>query len=192
MASWVVRPAARGQRPVDLKAAVARHGRGLCRSNCMCSWQAPVAQGQSESLVRTGPGVCRGPGPACAVAAAAKSCRHAPARVALPAPGRRIAGPEESRQGPLRTAPLPDPAAASLPVSLRHRAAFGGFGGPAAPFAMRRYVPPAGPAAGSRPGGSLTQKVLGMSCPSWQRHRSGRRWSPVRTIPVAPLWFVSV
>ena len=29
---------------------------------------------------------------------------------------------------------------------------------------------------------------LGMSCPSWQRHRTGSRWSPVRTLPVAPLW----
>ena len=27
-----------------------------------------------------------------------------------------------------------------------------------------------------------------MSCPSWQRHRTGSRWSPVRTLPVAPLW----
>ena len=29
---------------------------------------------------------------------------------------------------------------------------------------------------------------LGMSCPSWQWHRTGSRWSPVRTLPVAPLW----
>ena len=29
------------------------------------------------------------------------------------------------------------------------------------------------------------QKVL--SCPSWQWHRSGSCWSPVRTLPVAPL-----
>ena len=29
---------------------------------------------------------------------------------------------------------------------------------------------------------------LGMSCPSWQWHKTGYRWSPVRTIPVAPLW----
>ena len=27
-----------------------------------------------------------------------------------------------------------------------------------------------------------------MSCPSWQWHRNGSRWSPVRTLPVAPLW----
>ena len=27
-----------------------------------------------------------------------------------------------------------------------------------------------------------------MSCPSWQWHRSGSRWSPVRTLLVAPLW----
>ena len=27
-----------------------------------------------------------------------------------------------------------------------------------------------------------------MSCPSWQWHRTGSRWSPVRTLPVAPLW----
>ena len=31
---------------------------------------------------------------------------------------------------------------------------------------------------------------LRMSCPSWQWHRTGSRWSPVRTLPVAaPLWF---
>ena len=30
--------------------------------------------------------------------------------------------------------------------------------------------------------------VFGMSCPSWQWHRTGSRWSPVRTLPVAPLW----
>ena len=28
----------------------------------------------------------------------------------------------------------------------------------------------------------------GMSCPSWQWHRIGSSWSPVRTLPVAPLW----
>ena len=28
----------------------------------------------------------------------------------------------------------------------------------------------------------------GMSCPSWQWHRTGSRWSPVRTLSVAPLW----
>ena len=27
-----------------------------------------------------------------------------------------------------------------------------------------------------------------MSCPSWQWHRTGSCWSPVRTLPVAPLW----
>ena len=27
-----------------------------------------------------------------------------------------------------------------------------------------------------------------MSCPSWQWHRTGSRWSPVRTLPVVPLW----
>ena len=27
-----------------------------------------------------------------------------------------------------------------------------------------------------------------MSCPSWQWHRTGSSWSPVRTLPVAPLW----
>ena len=27
-----------------------------------------------------------------------------------------------------------------------------------------------------------------MSCPSWQWHRTGSRWSQVRTLPVAPLW----
>ena len=27
-----------------------------------------------------------------------------------------------------------------------------------------------------------------MSCPSWQWHRSGSSWSPVQTLPVAPLW----
>ena len=31
-------------------------------------------------------------------------------------------------------------------------------------------------------------QYLGMSCPSWQWHRTGSRWSPVRTLPVAPLW----
>ena len=29
---------------------------------------------------------------------------------------------------------------------------------------------------------------IGMSCPSWQWHRAGSRWFPVRTLPVAPLW----
>ena len=31
-------------------------------------------------------------------------------------------------------------------------------------------------------------RLLGMSCPSWQWHRTGSCWSPVRTLPVAPLW----
>ena len=31
-------------------------------------------------------------------------------------------------------------------------------------------------------------QVVGMSCPSWQWHRTGSRWSPVRTLLVAPLW----
>ena len=31
-------------------------------------------------------------------------------------------------------------------------------------------------------------KHLYMSCPSWQWHRTGSSWSPVRTLPVAPLW----
>ena len=31
-------------------------------------------------------------------------------------------------------------------------------------------------------------KVPGTSCPSWQWHKTGYRWSPARTIPVAPLW----
>ena len=30
--------------------------------------------------------------------------------------------------------------------------------------------------------------ITGMSCPSWQWHRTGSSWSPVRTLPVAPLW----
>ena len=30
--------------------------------------------------------------------------------------------------------------------------------------------------------------ITGMSCPSWQWHRTGSRWSPVRTLLVAPLW----
>ena len=30
--------------------------------------------------------------------------------------------------------------------------------------------------------------MRGMSCPSWQWHRTGSSWSPVRTLPVAPLW----
>ena len=29
---------------------------------------------------------------------------------------------------------------------------------------------------------------VGMSCPSWQWHRTGYCWSPVRFLPVAPLW----
>ena len=30
--------------------------------------------------------------------------------------------------------------------------------------------------------------VLLSSLVSWQWHRTGSRWSPVRTLPVAPLW----
>ena len=29
---------------------------------------------------------------------------------------------------------------------------------------------------------------IGMSCPSWQWHRTGYCWLPVQTLPVAPLW----
>ena len=29
---------------------------------------------------------------------------------------------------------------------------------------------------------------IGMSCPSWQWHRTGHSWSPVQTLPAAPLW----
>ena len=29
---------------------------------------------------------------------------------------------------------------------------------------------------------------LGMSCPSWLWHRTGSSWSPIWTLPVAPLW----
>ena len=32
-----------------------------------------------------------------------------------------------------------------------------------------------------------SRKDTGMSCPSWQWHRTGYRWSPVRTLPLAPL-----
>ena len=36
---------------------------------------------------------------------------------------------------------------------------------------------------------SVTQIIyLGMSCPSWQKHRIEYRRSPVQTLPVAPLW----
>ena len=31
-------------------------------------------------------------------------------------------------------------------------------------------------------------KIYIMSCPSWQWHRAGSCWSPVRTLQVAPLW----
>ena len=34
----------------------------------------------------------------------------------------------------------------------------------------------------------LKDSIRGMSCPSWEWHRIGSRWSPVRTLPVAPLW----
>ena len=30
--------------------------------------------------------------------------------------------------------------------------------------------------------------VIGTSCPSWQWHRTGSHWFPVRTLLVAPLW----
>ena len=33
-----------------------------------------------------------------------------------------------------------------------------------------------------------TQYIPGMSCPNWPWHRTGSRWSPVRTLPVGPLW----
>ena len=33
----------------------------------------------------------------------------------------------------------------------------------------------------------VSASVRGMSCPSWQWHRTGYRWSPVPTQPVAPL-----
>ena len=36
--------------------------------------------------------------------------------------------------------------------------------------------------------GQQGKNYEGMSCPSWQRHRTGSRWSPVRTLPVVPLW----
>ena len=35
---------------------------------------------------------------------------------------------------------------------------------------------------------TIRTKVLGMSCPSWQWQRTGYCWSPVRPLPVAPLW----
>ena len=37
-------------------------------------------------------------------------------------------------------------------------------------------------------GPAVSTNGKGMSCPSWQWHRIGSRWSPVRTLPVAPLW----
>ena len=30
--------------------------------------------------------------------------------------------------------------------------------------------------------------IYTLSCPSWQWHRTGSRWFPVRTLLVAPLW----
>ena len=36
--------------------------------------------------------------------------------------------------------------------------------------------------------GVRSSAYLDVSCPSWQWHRTGSRWSPVRTLPVAPLW----
>ena len=51
------------------------------------------------------------------------------------------------------------------------------------------------PARARRTGGGVRYHTsygitvfIGMSCPSWQWHRTGSRWSPVRTLPVAPLW----
>ena len=35
---------------------------------------------------------------------------------------------------------------------------------------------------------SIAESMRIMSCPSWQGHRTRSRWSPVRTLPVAPLW----
>ena len=35
---------------------------------------------------------------------------------------------------------------------------------------------------------ALQRIMIGMSCPSWQWHRAGYSWSPVRTLPVALLW----
>ena len=34
----------------------------------------------------------------------------------------------------------------------------------------------------------LGHVCIGMSCLSWQWHRTGSRWFPVRTLPVAPFW----
>ena len=34
--------------------------------------------------------------------------------------------------------------------------------------------------------------VIEMSWPSWQRHRAGCRWSPVRTLPLPPVAFATV
>ena len=34
----------------------------------------------------------------------------------------------------------------------------------------------------------LGKDVVGMSCPSWQWHRTGSRWSPVRTLLRAYWW----
>ena len=35
----------------------------------------------------------------------------------------------------------------------------------------------------------ISEKVIPyLSCPSWQWHRAGSCWSPVRTLQVAPLW----
>ena len=34
----------------------------------------------------------------------------------------------------------------------------------------------------------IESRYSGMSCPSWQWHRTGSSWSPVQTLPVAPLW----
>ena len=34
----------------------------------------------------------------------------------------------------------------------------------------------------------VSEGLVTMSCPSWRWHRTGSRWFPVRTLPVAPLW----
>ena len=52
---------------------------------------------------------------------------------------------------------------------------------------------PRGPGGASilRPGDvfkNIKKIGIGMSCPSWQWHITGSRWSPVRTLPVAPVW----
>ena len=54
---------------------------------------------------------------------------------------------------------------------------------------LARYDAGRGDAAGvCRAAPVAWAAFLGMSCPSWQWHRTGSRWSPVWTLPVAPLW----